>query len=184
MAVADGQAVVITELEGDGRIVQLAETELPEQGVVVGGELRSVVTHYPGSSKPSTQIMGTKEDDIELRGWLRDRWTGLDGGAMEQVRALRNLRIGQRYCELAWGEGLVVRGYVRRVEHEIVSEHAIRYRVVFQVDEADESEVLAVPFEPAETAFDLVALLREIAGTVEDVAVAAVLVNNVAHAVT
>lgn len=179
---ADGAGVTLEDLE-TGTTVLLEGTATPEQGVVDAGELRSVVTRYPGSSRPSRQIMGTKEEPIELRGWLRDAWLKEDGGAARIMGELRALRIAQHYVQLSWGTLLVRRGYVQRVEAEISSERAIRYRVIFEVDEADEAVIVTKPFPPAETPFDLLALLRTIGDGVEEVSSSAALINNVAAAV-
>lgn len=179
---ADGQAVYISDLEGND-LFQLNESELPEQGVTVGGELRSTVTRYPGTAKVSTQIMGTQEDDIEIRGWFRDAWTGLDGGAAKQYADLRAFWLRRHRCELSWGQLLVRRGFIKRVDVEFTSERAIKYKIVFQVDEADEPAVIATPFPPSESPFDLLALFAEIGRAVESVSVAAVAINNVARAV-
>ncbi len=51
-------------------------------------------------------------------------------------------------------------------------------------ESADEAAVVATPFPPSETPFDLLALLREIGGVLDDVATSALLINNVATAVT
>lgn len=179
----DAEAVTITELEGLGRVLELRDTSLPEQGVSAPIELRSVVTRYPGNAKSSTQIMGTKEEDIPLTGWFRDVWTGEDGGAMAQVTLCRALVQGQRYCELAWGDSMIRRGYLRRFEPEITNRAAIRYKLVFQVSESDEASVIAVPFLPVPQPFSLLALLRAIADAAEAAAEAAILINNVARAV-
>jgi hypothetical protein len=180
---ADGQGVIIEDKEGN-QLFQLFGSDTPRQRVAVGGELRSVVTRYPGSSRPSTQIMGTQEDDLQFEGTFRDDQFGLAGHSIDQMTALRALWISQHYCELSWGSALVRRGYIRRVTFEVMAEGWIDYRFTFQVDEADEAAVLPTPFPPTETAFDLLALLREIQLAAESVAETATLINNVAHAVT
>ena len=180
---ADGQGVYLEPLEGNLDLVGLIDADTPESGVTVGGGLRSVTTRYPGSSKVSTQIMGTEEDDIEINGWFRDVWTGSDGGAAKRFADLRALWLTQHYCQLSWGQMIVRRGYVKRVEATFTSERAIRYKIIFQVSEADEAQIIAKPFPATDTPFDLLALIREIADFVDDASVAAVSINNVARAV-
>jgi len=147
---ADGLPVIVRELEGQGREVVLEGSTLPQRGVDVGARLRTVRTHYPGSRRASTQVLGTEEQDIQLQGQLRDVWTGLQGGALSQMQALRDLYLGQRYCELSWGETLVRRGYLKEASFSLVRAEDIGYRLVFEVSEADEAEVVA-PTEYEET---------------------------------
>jgi hypothetical protein len=159
---ADGEAIVIAELEGTGLQVFLEDSSLPTQ-LESASELRSVVTHYPGTSAASTQIMGVKDDDIVLEGQFRDVWIGFEGGAMARWQALRRLLIGQRYCELSWGSTFVRRGFVKRVEQTFRRGADIGYRLTFQVDEADEAEVVApTAFPEDSTTNDLDALLAEV----------------------
>lgn len=184
VANADDQGVYLWELEGAERRVQFIGSDTPRRGVSVAAEIRSVTTHYPGSSVPSTQLLGFKEDEIPFEGTFRDDLYGLSGHALAQRDALVGLMRGQRYCQLNWGQALVKRGHVRRVEYTVHAEGWIDYRFVFEVSESDEEAVGEAPYPAAETPFDLLALLREIASAAEQVAQTAVLVNNVAHAVT
>jgi hypothetical protein len=181
---ADGDGVFILELEGSGSFFQLVESDTPRKGVVEAGKVRMVTTRYPGTSRPSTQIMGTEDEVIPFEGTFRDDLYGLDGHAMAQRTALRALMLGQNLCELNWGSALVKRGYVERVECTLHAEGWVDYRFDFHVVESDEAVVVATPFPPPETTFDLLALLREIQDAVEEVAEATVLLNNVAYAVT
>lgn len=165
---ADGQPVVLKELEGDGREIQLLASDMPRQGVVVGGELRRVTTWYPGAQTASTQVLGTKEREIELNGWLRDTWEGLVGGAAKMMQDLRDLWLGQRYCELTWGTLVVRRGYIADVEFRFVRETDIEYRLTFQPTEAQEAVVLsAQPAEPVTPTFT-VSLLRQLGEAAEE----------------
>jgi len=177
--VADGQPIIIRELEGQRREVVLAGTDLPEQGLEVGGALRTVRTHYPGSRRASTQVLGTEESDLELQGLFRDDWAGFAGWALAQMGALRALYTGQRYCELAWGETLVRRGYVKRAVFVLHREAVVGYRLVFEVAEADEAEVVSpVEFETA-TPEDLSLALKALRFAVDHLDEAVAAVNTV-----
>jgi len=151
---ADGQPVIIRELEGDRRTLILEGSDVPERGIDVGGTLRKVSTEYPGASRRSTQIMGTSEQPIELRGRFSDTLSGVSGGALDRMHALRRMWLGQRYCELSWGTTLVRRGYIESVTHRIIRDGDIDYKLTFSVDEADEAEVIAVASTPAVSARD------------------------------
>jgi len=180
---ADGEGVYIEPLEGLG-LLQLVGSDTPNQGVVVGGKLRSVVTRYPGNDRPAVQILGVDEEPIVLEGTFRDDQFGIDGHAMKMQAECRAALLGRSYSQLSWGSALVRRGYVDAVEFDVKSERWIGYKLTFQVCEADEAIVLAKPFAAAETSFDLLATLREVAAAVSDVADAAILVNNVVRAVS
>jgi phage protein U len=157
---ADGVGIVLRELEGTGRQVFLEDSALPEQ-LQVAVEVRSKVTHYPGNNEASTQMMGTKHDDIVLEGQFRDVWIGFDGGALSRMQSLRALAIGQRFVELSWGSTFVCRGFVKRVEQTFKRAGDIGYRLTFQVDEADEARVTPVAF-PQPTEADLAEYLKRL----------------------
>jgi phage protein U len=158
---ADGVGIVLRELEGTGRQVFLEDSALPEQ-LQSATELRSKVTHYPGNSASSTQIMGTKDDDITLEGQFRDVWIGFDGGALSRMQALRALLLGQRFLELSWGSTFVRRGYLKRVEQTFKRAGDIGYRLTFQVDEADEAQVITPVAFPQPTEADLAEYLKRL----------------------
>lgn len=140
---ADGLPVILRELTGQRREVVFEASAVPAGGFDVGGTLRTVRTHYPGTRVASTQVMGTEEDDIELRGVLRDSWTGVDGGAEATVAALRAIFLARRYCELAWGESLVRRGYLKRLVATPHRDGVWDFRIVFEVAESDEAEFVS-----------------------------------------
>jgi hypothetical protein len=179
---ADGSGVQITDLEAGGWFL-LADTTRPEQGVAVGGKLRRVTTRYPGVTRPSTQILGAEEEPIVLEGWFRDSWIGKDGGAAAMATAMRAAWRKRHYCELFWGQALVRRGYIDQITETYTSERAIRYRIVFEVVETDESAVLATPFAPVETPFDLLALIREIEDVVDTLSTTTAELDNVITAI-
>lgn len=140
-SLADGQGFILQELAGEERRVLLGGPDSPERGVEIAGELRSQVTWYPGASAASTQILGTREEPIVLTGRLRDGWWGYNGWAAAKAQSLRDLWLGQRYCELSWGTLVVRRGYIKRVAIAWETEHDAVYTVEFQVSESDEAVV-------------------------------------------
>lgn len=154
----NGGVITIIELEGEFRSIVLDSTRMPPD-LTLAGDLRAITTYYPGNSKASVQIMGTKEDDITIEGWLKDVWTGIAGSAEEAFRRMREVWLGQRYCEFSWGD-YIRRGYVRRVEGLIVRRADIQYKIVFAVAEADEVEVIGLVPAKAPQALDLHAQLQ------------------------
>lgn len=173
-----GLPVLIQELEGARRVLRLEDHDLPERGVEIGGELRSVVTWYPGRSNASVQVMGTQEEPITLEGWFRDGDAMIDGHAMERYQAGRNIWLGQRLCQLEWGD-LVRRGRIKSFTGIFDGRADVRYRLVFQVEEADEAVIVtrAVIAEPAPSGFSLAALLDALDALAEAANTAAALAN-------
>ena len=183
MPLADGQPLVLREVSGT-LSVTLALAALPGQGVEAPATLRSVTTHYPGSSAPSTQVMGTREEPIELSGQWRDVWLGLEGASAELVTACRRLFLGQRYCELAWGELLVRRGYVKAFAPKYLREGEIDWKLTFEVAEADDPEVISTPYAEVKASTDLLDVLHAISASLDDVAEAGMLITSTARLVT
>jgi hypothetical protein len=139
---ADGDPVLLEELEGDRRTLVLGGPDLPAV-LTQGASLRSVRTRYPGNGRVSTQILGTEEDDIEVEGQFRDAWVAQTGWASAQYATLIALFRGRRLIQLAWGTSLVVRGYIGRVSRTIERDAVVGYRLTFQADEADDPAAVA-----------------------------------------
>lgn len=180
--------VVIREIEGTRQLLLDTPAKLPEQGIEAPAKLRAVRTMYPGSSTPLTQVMGTEEEPITLKGVWRDDLLAMTGGAMELVQIARSLLLGQLPCELTWitdeGEAaLTRRGLVTGFTPTFSRTNVIRWSLTFQCDEADESSVIATPAVPLVQPFDLLFALRQAAEVAAEVAGAAIAVNNVIRAV-
>ncbi len=139
---ADGIHVLIQELGPPFRLMTFAGADMPERPLGVAGSQRAVQTWYPGQSKASTQVMGTEEEPIVLRGWFRDPLTILDGGATVRVATLRGIMQGQGLCQLIWGDVVVRKGRVARCDFKFHRTQVVRYEITFEVDQAD--EVVAV----------------------------------------
>lgn len=179
----DTNVLIIEEIDGDN-ILFLAQASLPAQGLGVGGSLRSTRTYYPGSNKPSTQVMGTQEEDMTLKGVWRDDQLEGSGAAMVLVQTCRAMLLGQLRCELSWGSDLVRRGFIKSFLPEFDRPSVIRWTLVFQVDEADESTVITTPFPSTATTATLwqqiLAVISEIDDVIETVGLASDLVAAVA----
>ena len=173
--------LIISELTGTN-ILTLTDAALPAQGVEIGAETRMVQTYYPGTSTPSTQIMGTQEKPILLRGVWRDEWIGLTDGALALVETGRALLQGQMRCELQWND-LVRRGYVSAFTATLRRRGYWEWSLTFAVDQADEAVVVAVPMVPAATPFSFANLLAAALQYADEAATVAISVNNVLQAV-
>lgn len=144
---ADGLPVIIVELAPPFRVLTLGGRDRPKP-VRVGGSQQAVQTWYPGSSKASVQVMGVREDPIELAG----RWDDPKGtilpqtnpfGAGTRVKVARGLMHGQSLCQLLWGTTIVRQGRVERVEILYQKANRVDYRIVFGVDQANEAIALS-----------------------------------------
>lgn len=152
---ADGLPVIIQELGPPFRSIVFAGRDRPEQPVEVAGRQRATQTWYPGTTKASTQVMGTEEDPIPLRGWFQDPLTLLDGGPGARMAILRDLMQGQNLCQLLWGTVIIRQGRVSRCSFQIHREAKIRYEVVFAVDQPNEARSLAPKVGAASVVSDL-----------------------------
>lgn len=147
LGLADGQPLVLTQLDGDGLQVVLDDGDLPEEELELPAELRMTSTLYPRSSRKTLQLLGVDEGNIPVRGQLRDVWGAVQGHAAAQASALRQMFIGQRLVELVWGELVVRRGVVQKLSLRVRSEGVIHYEFEFHVVEADEALVITRPFD-------------------------------------
>lgn len=173
--------LTIAEIDGSNRL-DLGESSMPAQGVAMPIELRRTSTYYPGVSAPSTQIMGTKEGDITLRGVWRDSWLSETDGAQALVAAARALVLGQRRCQLEWND-LVRRGYVHSFTPTVLRRDLVTWELVFFPDQADEAIVVATPAVPLPTNFGFANALAAALLVADEIATVAISANNVLRAV-
>jgi len=176
-----GQPMVLRDLV-TGRSVVLEGDALPERGLRGGVRLRANITRYPGSSKGSTQVMGTEDDDLEMGGWWRDTLLHTAGGARSFVAAFDALLRGQNLVELTWGDAVVVRGFVREFTPEWDTEADVRWRARFMVVDSEADQVVSRPTPETPTAATMSTVLEFLRGAQDEIA-AAVAVSNAAQAV-
>lgn len=162
---------------------------MPAQGVDVGLKLRTVRTMYPGNSIPSVQVMGTEDVPLVLRGTWRDSLLQETNGAQALAAAARRLLREQGACELVWADDdgdtpLVRRGVVTEVTVTQRRRDWVDWSITYQVDEADEPEIIAVPAPPAATSADLMTQLRQLLAALDAAYDLAVGINNVIKALT
>lgn len=143
MPTADLLPVVITELAPPFRVLTLGSRTRPKPFRVTSRQ-RAVQTWYPGSNKASVQALGTQEEPIILEG----RWDDPAGtlnplqGAGVRVALARGLMQGQNLCQLLWGTVVVRQGRVAEFSELIQKTERREYRIVFEVDQANEAVAL------------------------------------------
>lgn len=135
---ADGLPVIITELAPPARILILAGRDAPKPIRVVGSQ-RAIQTWYPGSQKASTQVMGTKEEPLVLRGRWDDPLSFIDGGPARRIGLARGIMQGQNLCRLVWGDVIVRLGRISKVDILFQKQARTEYEIVFAVDQPNEA---------------------------------------------
>lgn len=115
--------IILQELLPDlsqGQRIQLMDHSLPESGIVEARELTLEQTHFPGGDAIDSQVMGVKDEDLKLSGWLRDQWSSL-GFAAAARRQLLEMQTRRNPIWLSWGDTWGRLMQLRRVEfsHEV-----------------------------------------------------------------
>ena len=182
--------LVLKDVATGAILVTLAEARgsMPEKGAEVAVGLRKVVNRYPGNSATSTQVMGSEDEPIEFNGWFRDAWLGgslgvaVEDGALELVDTMNRAVRAGKLVELAWGELLVRRGFVDKFVAIYHTRGAIKWRLTFEVSEADDADVIGTPTVQSATARDLTEILEWITYYAELSLDVATEINNVGHA--
>lgn len=140
---ADFLPVIIQELDPPFRSLPLGGRNRPKP-IKVGGEQKAIQTWYPGTTKASVQVMGTREDPIIMEG----RWDDPAGtlnpvqGSRVRIATARGLMVGQNLCQLLWGTTIVRQGRLARFEVLYQRTNRVEYRIVFEVDQANEAVAL------------------------------------------
>lgn len=174
--------LTITEIDGTNSLV-LTDSALPEQrSMELAIKLRRKSTYYPGNSVPSTQIMGTQEEPIVLRGKWRDSLLGTVDGAQDLAAKARALVTGQRRCKLEC-DTVVRYGYVEAFSTPVIRRDLVEWSLTFFPDQSDDAIILAVPAVPLVTPFSLANALAGALEVASELATIAISANNVLQAV-
>ena len=144
MPFTDLQPVIIQELAPPFRTLTLGARSKPKP-IRVTGRQRAIQTWYPGSTKASVQVLGTQEEPIILEGRWDDPFGTINPaqGAGVRVGLARGLMQGQNLCQLLWGSVIIRQGRVVEVSELIQKKERREYRIVFEVDQANEPIALA-----------------------------------------
>lgn len=68
------ERIIITELSGSQREIQLGGRALPYRGVSWGLEMRTKLTWYPGNPRATQQVLGPQYEPTILNGGWKDRF--------------------------------------------------------------------------------------------------------------
>lgn len=142
---ADGDPIIIRQLQLPFTTLVLSGTSLPNQGVEIGGDLQLRSTMYPGAKAASVQVLGIEERPIAFEGMFDDQLVGFTGEALTKSQTLRDMWLGQIYCELSWGSTFVKKGYIQSYSSSFIRQAQIGYKFEFKVVESNEATFISVP---------------------------------------
>lgn len=142
------QPWIFTQLGGDKKTIRLegyaAPFGRPRKGAVVTESFSQKIqtVHYPGkNSVPTRHILGSKWEDMEMRGrWMSkfmgDRAYLLTANEMAD-EWIRFINEGER-CLITWGNIISYTGVVEKIELARESEHEIAWKLRILVDQRPE----------------------------------------------
>jgi hypothetical protein len=140
-------SLVIEELTGSQRSIELTDRALPHKTVGWPGEQRTKRTLYPGNPVATIQVLGSDEGPLELTG----RWIGqyisqgmailmgfegegeVDAEAL--VQAFIDLRTGGNLLRVTWGPRQV-QGVLKRFEPSYERTDLVQWKASFELTQA------------------------------------------------
>lgn len=138
----DFSELVITEIV-DGKLqdaeqIRLVGSWLPFQPFEYGGKQRFVKNYYPGNSEPTFHILGPEEDDLTIRGRLKDKIRGYNNSDTSQPynRKLRGVSLEMQQLI----EAMRIRGNIVRIKmgeflrYGVISEAQFKLKTIVDID--------------------------------------------------
>lgn len=168
----DGLPVILAEVYPPFRVITFAGKDRPEP-VERESRQHAKQTWYPGTKEASTQVLGTREEPLVLRGWFRDPLSLLDGGPQARVSILRGILEGQRGCRLLWGDALVLQGRVAGLKFVTRTLHRVQYEITFAIDKSDDPAAPGGFTGAATTASQVADVVQQVGAVVADLALVA-----------
>lgn len=115
------------------RIILIGEFA-PHESVPFGGKQKIIKEYYAGSNDPSIQVLGAQEDDISIKGLLKERSlpSDLAGAAQDFQEKLDAMRIRGNLVELAFGEYKRY-GFIESGTFKVMRRNRIAYDLNFLI---------------------------------------------------
>jgi len=88
---------------GRNREVRLTGPDLPQHFPDIPGRVRGKETWYPGSSKPTSQVLGPEEGELTFSGMFEDRKFGVPLHAQSMMTLLDQIRRAARPVRFEYG---------------------------------------------------------------------------------
>lgn len=147
-----GSYIVLRELTGPQRAIELDGRAGPFAGVEYSGTMRAQITHYPGNPTASMQVLGAMEDPTTMTGRWKRRFFGaneFDSGAEavfritdgsgtrtllevpDMVQAMDGIRRGGQMLEVVWAEVVRV-GLLRKFSVKYQSRMEVEWTLEFE----------------------------------------------------
>lgn len=121
---------------GEGLMCVLANHMLPVIPFTFGGDQRVIKEYYAGNDYPTTQILGATEDDIVMKGKLRDRRFEAKHKDKEFSKTIANLLTDIRrrgyLCKMSLGE-YVWHGFLSQTKFDMKTLRSYEYELTFTV---------------------------------------------------
>lgn len=151
-------SLLIREITGLQRVLELQGRAMPYRGFRVGGKMRAEFTAYPGSPVRSLQILGPEEDETPIHGEWKDRfimpaaqgvgaakWDDGTGAGVVQVanvkdlvKAMDSIRRGGQLVRVTWS-GIARVGILAHFVATFENEHDAAWEGSFEWSSQDEA---------------------------------------------
>lgn len=150
--------VIIIELTGQRRRIELHDRSLPFRPVTWAGRMRTRVTWYPGNPVATQQVLGPEEVPTSMGGKWSDRYiqgTVFVGGnpnvvqtAEQCVKLFDDVRRSGNTLHVVWGSESRV-GVLQEFEASYDAAEDLAWRCVFEWSGRGEEQALRVADDPA-----------------------------------
>lgn len=128
------EGFLIEEVAGAKEKVRLVANMMPMIPFSFGGEQRIKKDYYAGSSEPVTQILGSQESDVTIKGRLKDKRYGdnsdLYGVSTEIQQQIDAMRIRGNLCRFALGEWERY-GFIQKTNFDMKKLSDVSYEITF-----------------------------------------------------
>ena len=132
--------MVITEIingrSQEADAIHLVGRFSPIQPFEFGGEQRIVREEYPGSSEPTIQVLGPKEDEVSIRVEMRtNKFRGdasLRQAAQEYQELIDAMRIRGNLVQIVLGEWMRY-GFIKRAKFRLYTLQKIDAEITFEI---------------------------------------------------
>jgi len=142
-------SIVIQELTGSRRSIELGGRALPERPFPAGGRLRSKKTWYAGNNVATLQVLGSEDIDTQIKGVWNDRYivdqvatTGFETPqlARDVVRIFEVLQRSGNALRVQWSD-VVRMGILAEFEPNWLREQDVEWSMRFEWYGRDDQEV-------------------------------------------
>lgn len=155
----DGHSIVLRQRTGDKAEITLLGADMPDAGINVGVTQRVSRTWLPGAVAPISQVLGPTQDDIKLKGRIRDDMSGT-GAAIAFDIQMRKMASQGYSIDIEYGTAWSKSGLISSYNPSAHADGYLEYEITLMVDTTSDSQTsLAVAPWQKQTAGELIALV-------------------------